>query len=106
MRYRVSVLITTYLFALAITLMSQATIPRFKGDGNPQHDGQPAWCQNYDARGYMHNCKCKGMITKEGKEREQCKDMLPGEKKGGGESPTCSDFCRKESCRCMDPCES
>ncbi len=88
--------------AIALQAPAPKPIPPFEGDGNSQHDGQPAFCVNSDHTGWKHNCTCKGMIEP-GQDRDKmCEGMLPGE--GGGESAKCSVYCRKTACRCVDPC--
>ncbi len=106
MSYRLSILITTFLFACCLIAMQAPKpkkIPKFEGDGNSQHDNQPAFCINTDKMGYEHNCSCKGMFDKD---RSECDKDLPGEgeDRGGGESAKCSVYCRKSACRCQSPC--
>ena len=74
---------------LALWLFAQAPIPRYPGDDNPSHDGQPMWCQNHDTERHAKNCECKSMNP----DGEGCND-----------SGTCKVYCRKSACRCISPC--
>jgi len=67
-------------------------IPPYEGDGNPQHDGQPRWCQATDGFGYKKNC---GIC-----------DTKCGPDGTGGESPKCKVYCRKGACRCHPECHT
>lgn len=82
-------LFTLLLLCMSITGFDKQQIPKFPGDDDPRHDGQPLFCQNYDTKEYLHNCECKGMD-------DDCK----GGEEGGGESPKCKVYCRKNSCSC------
>jgi hypothetical protein len=95
------------LFAAAVSLVAfeKQEIPTFPGDGNPQHDGQPVMCQNFDTKEYKHNCACKAM-----NDEAACTPHDPGadedEDEGGGESPRCKVYCRKSACFCQRHCDS
>jgi hypothetical protein len=78
----------------ALALQQAQPIPPFGGDGDSQHDGQPAWCQNSDSGGYTHNCDCQPKMGD-----QECKT-----EGGGGESSKCSVYCRKNACRCKRHC--
>lgn len=84
--------------ALALTVVvawqTPQPIPPFEGDGNPQHDGQPKFCQNVDSKTHARNCDCKPhMGDKECQEPDR-----------GAENPKCSVWCRKPACRCERDC--
>jgi hypothetical protein len=85
MKLVVSLLLVTLAFAL------QLPIPPFEGDGNPQHDGQPKWCQSHDDS-HVHNCDCRKM------------ECDPNGMPGGGEHANCKVYCRPKACRCVKPC--
>jgi hypothetical protein len=68
---------------LAVFLFFQAPDP---------HQGQPATCNNY-ARN-THPCNCH-RATKCAHERQ-----------GEPEDAKCQTYCRKEACKCLDPCTS
>lgn len=67
-------------------------IPPFGGDGNPQHDGQPKFCQARDAGGFKKNC---GIC-----------DTMCGDGKTGGEDRRCAVYCRKNMCFCHPECHT
>ncbi len=82
------------LFAALVWAQGQGDrpIPEYEGDGNPQHDGQPKWCQAIDVGGFKKNC---GICdTKCG----------PGET--GGEDKRCKVYCRKGACKCHADCQT
>jgi hypothetical protein len=83
------------LLACGFALQQHAPIPPFEGDGNSQHDGQPAFCINTDTREHLHNCSCKGMLAE-----HNC------EENGGGESSRCAVYCRKNACQCKTDCRT
>ncbi len=74
------------------------TVPRFPGDGNSQHDNQPSWCQNTDAKGYAPNCSCRAM------EAEHCNSDTEPDEPTGPDSSKCMVWCRKTACRCGPVC--
>jgi len=80
----------------ALALQQAQPIPPYEGDGDSQHNGQPAWCQNSDTGGYTHNCECQPTMGD-----PECKTEGGG---GGGESSKCSVYCRKDACRCKRHC--
>jgi hypothetical protein len=80
------------LVAAAFSLQQPAPIPPFEGDGNPQHDGQPSYCQNFDTK-FAHNCKCIDMQDQACDRTEQ-------------ESAKCKVYCRKHACRCKTSCNT
>ncbi len=92
MIYRIGVLATLMLVALCLTAWQREPIPQYPGDDNPQHDGQPAHCQNMDSAKHAANCSCKSMNP----DGESCDQ----------ESSKCKVYCRKEACRCISPCTS
>jgi hypothetical protein len=61
--------------------------------GDP-HEGQPATCNNYFKTPKEHRCNCH-RATKCARERQ-----------GLGEDPKCQVYCRKDACKCLDPCTS
>ena len=62
-------------------------IPLFGGDDNPQHDGQPQFCQARDENGFKKNCGvCDMTCPKPGEEQQ--------------ELPKCKTYCRKGQCKC------
>jgi len=81
------------LAAVALALQSPAPIPPFEGDGNPDHDRQPKWCQSHDDTNHVHNCDCRASHCDPGEEAPNA-----------GESPRCKVYCRKTACRCKNPC--
>jgi hypothetical protein len=86
-------LLSLLLVTLAFAFQLPQPIPPFQGDGNPQHDGQPRWCQNKDDA-HLHNCECM---------KTACdRDGQPG----GDERPTCKVYCRRNACRCQKPCQT
>ncbi len=92
--------------ALALQLPDPPEIPIFPGDGNPQHDGQPVFCQNHDGGGWKHNCECHSMNPT----HEQCKrdenGADPDGQYHGPDTSKCKVYCRKTECRCVNHCES
>lgn len=58
------------------------------------HEGQPESCNNYHNTKTADRCKCYRAM-KCSRERE-----------GLGEDPKCQTYCRKENCKCLDPCTS
>jgi hypothetical protein len=75
-------------------------IPRFPGDGNPQHDGQPLFCRNFDTKEEAKNCSCRAMSEQE------CAEPTDEEGGEGGESAKCKVYCRKNSCQCERHCDT
>lgn len=69
-------------------------IPPFEGDGNSQHDGQPAFCVNHDTKEWVHNCDCKPHVGD-----KECQDA-----DRGAENSKCSVWCRRSACRCERDC--
>lgn len=65
-------------------------------EGDETHKDQPKWCQNYDGK-FVHNCSCKNM---------EKKSDCDGTKSQGGESSSCSVYCRKSACKCVGECET
>jgi hypothetical protein len=86
------VLAAILLAFIAFALQAPQPIPPYAGDGNPLHDGQPAWCQNNDTAEYAHNCECMSMTD------ETCE-------KGMQESGKCKVYCRKKACKCKTKCD-
>ncbi len=65
-------------------------IPPYAGDGNPQHDGQPEWCQR-ESNHYKANCEKCERTCDEGEESEDSR---------------CETNCRKGTCQCHPPCQT
>lgn len=80
------------LAAGSLAFQEPQPIPDYPGDGNSQHDGQPAFCTNVTGK-YKANCQCKSM-----NENHECE--------GGGESSKCSVYCRKSDCKCKSECDT
>lgn len=87
----------------------QVPIPEHQPDGNPQHDHQPEFCQNYDTGVHAHNCTCHAMNPTE----QECDSKARGQGEEdedgnpvpeGRESPRCRVYCRKSACRCRNHC--
>ena len=84
-----------YALLLAVVFLAfaqQGQIPPYEGDGNPQHNGQPKFCQNVDSPQYVHNCECQDMADK------SCD-------KSGKDTSKCATWCRKPACRCRVACD-
>lgn len=77
---------------VAAVAVQQGEIPPYAGDGNPMHDGQPAWCQNTDSESHKHNCECQSMADK------TCDKSMQ-------ESSKCKVYCRKTACKCKTTCD-
>lgn len=71
-------------------------IPPYRGDDNPQHDGQPMYCRNYETSQEAPNCACKAMAAP-GKE-------CPEDENAGDEPTKCAVYCRKTACQCERRC--
>ena len=85
--------------ALALTGFDKQPIPPFPGDGNPDHDGQPLFCQNYSDKTVDANCHCKAMNP------EQCEEQQDSEGEGDvSESSKCKVYCRHSACKCQSGC--
>lgn len=76
-------------------------IPTYPGDGNPQHNGQPRWCQSDDSHGYMHNCACIGMTGSDGHT-----GMCEGKDPAPHGDPLCKTYCRRSACSCHAECDN
>ena len=80
------------LICVAAMLFAQTPgreIPPYEGDDNPQHDGQPKWCQREDAGGFKKNCDCGMKCDRDG---------------NVAESSRCKTYCRKTACGCHGAC--
>ncbi len=97
-------------FGILICLFDSArgfekqAIPRYKGDDDPAHDNQPAWCQNYDDATFSHNCSCQAAADK----GDSCKhpDAYGPDTWGEDEMPRCGTHCRRDACQCQRSCTS
>lgn len=76
------------LFAVCVLLSQDGgkPIPPYAGDDNPQHDGQPKWCQNKAANGYRANCGCKRSCDRNDRGSD------------------CVTYCRTPACKCDHGC--
>ena len=83
---------------LAVAFQSPRPVPPFEGDGNPDHDGQPVHCQNFDSTAYLHNCECMAMA-----DDPKCEEKSANT---SSENPKCKVYCRKTACRCKKKCRS
>lgn len=90
MRHRpVRVVLVAMLTCVAVVLQP-IPIPPFMGDGNPQHDGQPMFCQRHDSK-YKANCKKCERRCENGEETEDSR---------------CATNCRRGTCECHPPCQT
>lgn len=87
---RILSLVLLLTLALSVTAFQREPIPQYPGDDNPQHDGQPMYCVNHDTAKHAANCSCRSMNP----DGESCEQ----------ESSKCKVYCRKEACRCANPC--
>ncbi len=78
------------LAVIGLSVLAQSgdrDVPIFGGDGNPNHEGQPSWCQARDENGFKKNC---------GKCDHKC---------GEDNDNRCKTYCRSRSaCRCNVAC--
>lgn len=84
---RLTVLFLILIASMALALQQPPrTIPPYAGDSNPQHDGQPAWCQNKDINGFKANCGCKRTCD------------------ANDRGSDCKTWCRTPACKCDHGC--
>lgn len=77
-------------FACCVLLLAQTgDIPQYEGDDNPNHNGQPKWCQARDENGFKKNCGI-------------CNHQCDGR---GVDDHKCKVFCRAKACKCNPGCE-
>jgi len=79
-----------FLLAWGAMAWQDRPIPDYPGDDNPQHNGQPMWCQARDENGHKKNCGVCDMHCSQ--------DGTPIE------SNKCRVYCRHGACRCHRPC--
>lgn len=104
MRKAIQILALLVTLLLALAFQAPQPIPPYGGDDNPQHDGQPQWCQNNDTGGHLHNCSCKpSSMADPACQRPEGQEAEPGEEPWP-EPARCSVFCRKDACRCKRDC--
>lgn len=63
-------------------------IPEYEGDSNPQHNGQPKFCQAKDINGYKKNC---GICDSD------CSSHHGSQ---------CKTYCRMNACFCHPACST
>ena len=85
MKFQTGILLL--IVAIALAQDAPKPIPRYPGDGNPQHDKHDMWCQARTEGGWLANC---------GKCDHKC---------GDDSDNRCKNWCRsKTSCRCNSAC--
>lgn len=80
------------LMVLSLIAWQKEPIPKYEGDDNPSHDGQPSFCVNHSKGRHAQNCSCRYM----NRDEESCTD--------DSSTGRCKVFCRKSACRCANPC--
>lgn len=103
MKKLLSVLVLLGLYGTAVGFQ-QIPIPDYPGDDNPQHSGQPLFCQNYETREHAHNCECLEMDS----EDSRCK-LHPEDEDWdtrGPMSTKCKTRCRRDACLCQRKCDT
>lgn len=84
------ILILLLFWSAAILLVAQSP-----GDvpptTDPDHEGQPEWCQRENTPRYKANC-------------EKCERHCDDDQQGGGEDSQCKVYCRRSACACHAPC--
>jgi len=103
MKFIFSILLLT---SLTLALQKQE-IPKHQKDGNPLHDNQPEWCQNYKDSMVSGNCDCQP----HGDKKEECEANKEGDKDEDYWDPRdmpskCKTACRRSACKCANGCET
>lgn len=80
----------------ALLAFQKQPIPDYPGDDNPQHDGQPMWCANFDTKEHTRNCECQAKSKQDCEHRDDY----------GPDTGSCKVFCRKHACTCQTACET
>jgi hypothetical protein len=91
---RISLVFVSLLLAVLVFAQTGGKdIPTFDGDDNPDHNGQPKWCQSSNQGGFKANCgKCNPPTCDE---------------KGNAihyNNPKCGVNCRPNACLCHPGC--
>ena len=106
---RIQRLVFAVLLFTLIVFAFQAPQPtplsQHEPDGNPQHDGQPEFCQSDHRNNHAPNCECRAMEKAHcpGPDND-CGDGLEPDEPTGRESSKCKVYCRKNMCFCASPC--